>query len=400
MHNGQAGNLCVPVTMRDVICQMMGSANKLIRCGSFRWCLAVLLAMLLPEAILAEKNERTKGAEAEPSSLSSVFQVAGQEITRGERKDVGLKVSESFLGAVVDTPVGIIRGEEPGPVLCLVAGIHGDELNGTEIVREILETHQPEDIRGTLIGVPIANLFGFVNQSRYLPDRRDLNRFFPGNPRGSSASRIAHHLWTVLRHCTHLIDFHTGSLHRSNLPQVRGDFSGEGVLELAEAFGAAAIVHSQGPAGTIRRTAGDNGIAAILYEAGEVMRFQRAEIRRGVLGVRNVMVSLGMRDGRQVDLGPRTVYRKTRWVRAEHGGILEMYPSLGEWVNEGDIVGVISDPLRRDKGVLVSAHTGRVIGIELAPMVIPGMAVMHVGITSSLDEEEDGMELLDIDRPR
>jgi uncharacterized protein len=338
--------------------------------------------------------------EASAAAPATALEIAGVAVHPGEKREIRLSTSESFVGADVDMPLVVIRGAEDGPVLCLVAGIHGDELNGTEIVREILETHRAEDIRGTLIGIPIVNLFGFINQSRYLPDRRDLNRYFPGRERGSTASRIAYRVWTVLRHCTHLVDFHTGSLHRSNLPQIRGDLRRPEILDLARAFGSPVIVHNPGQAGTLRSAAVDHGTIALLYEAGETMRFQKDEIRKGVLGVRNVMVHLGMRDGRRVDLGSQTVYVDTRWVRAEHGGILELYPTLGEWVTEGDILGVISDPLRRDKGVLVSPHTGRIIGMVLAPMVIPGMAVIHVGLTDgSLEASGVGMEELDSDRP-
>ncbi len=355
--------------------------------------------VLFPLSALAD-GEPSSGRVGADSNIEEAIVLAGETIYPGEKKELRLPTSESFIGANVDTPLVVIRGKEPGPVLCLVAGIHGDELNGTEIVREIMDTHGAGDIRGTLIGVPIANLFGFINQSRYLPDRRDLNRFFPGNEHGSTASRIARRFWDVLRNCTHLIDFHTGSLHRSNVPQVRGDLRNEEILDLSRAFGARVIVQNPGPQGTLRRTATDHGIAAILYEAGESMRFQKEEIRKGVLGVRNAMVHLGMREGRRVDLGTQRVYRRTRWVRAEHGGIIEIYPVLGESISEGDILGVISDPLRRDKDILVSRVSGQIIGMVLSPMVIPGMAVLHVGLDDqSLDASGMGMEVLDSDRP-
>lgn len=328
--------------------------------------------------------------------------LGGVEVRAGERKEIFLRSSESYSATDVEIPLVVVRGAREGPVLCLIGGIHGDELNGIEIVRESLERAPPAAaLKGTLIGVPIVNLFGFWNQSRYLPDRRDLNRHFPGRPQGSSAARIAHHFSReVLRHCTHLIDFHTGSLHRSNLAQVRGDLRRPEVLRFAHAFGADVIVHNPGQRGTLRTHAVESGVPAILYEAGETLRFQRQVIEDGVRGVGHILVHLGMSDGEPAPAASPTVFLETHWVRAQQGGILELYPQLGDWVEKGDVIGVVTDPLRNEKGVVKSPWSGQVIGKVLAPMVIPGLAVAHIGLPKGrMDRSEAAQEELDAERP-
>ncbi len=302
------------------------------------------------------------------------------EVQPGERKDITLVVSQSYSGTTVKVPLSVVRGEGPGPTLCLIAGVHGDELNGVGVVRQLLEDLKPEDIRGTVIGIPIVNLLGFWAQSRYLPDRRDLNRYFPGSPRGSTASRIAHKMWTdVLRHCSYAIDYHTGSLHRSNLPQVRGDLSRREVMRLAHGFGARVLVHNRGQRGTMRRALTDSNIPTILFESGEAMRFQPEHVAEGVAGTWRVMQLLGMR---QSNLEPQQtqVFLETHWVRAEHGGILELIVPVGADVNAGDLLGVITDPLNNRRKELRSKWTGHIIGKAMAPTVLPGLAVVHIGV--------------------
>ncbi len=198
--------------------------------------------------------------------------ILGQSIAPGETRRLALPVGES-VGGEVSTPVIVVAGERPGPVVCLTGGIHGDELNGVEVVRRSVEGAKPAELRGTLVGVPIVNLAAFRRGSRYLPDRRDLNRFFPGSARGSSAARLARRLFDeVVRRCNAVVDVHSGSFHRTNLPQVRGDLRKPEVLRLAKTFGSQLAIHNEGRAGTLRRAATDAGIPAIAYEAGEPMR--------------------------------------------------------------------------------------------------------------------------------
>lgn len=324
--------------------------------------------------------------------------ILGKSVEPGEFKELALRVSESFSGAGMEIPVVVIRGDKEGPTVCLTGGVHGDELNGVEIVREVVDQTRARGLSGTIVAVPIVNLHGFQTSSRYLPDRRDLNRFFPGKARGNTASRIAHELFEkVVRHCDKLIDLHTASFHRGNLPQVRADLRNAENFALAKAFGATVIVHNVGGKGTLRRAAQEAGIPAIIYEAGEPMRFQAQEIKRGIIGVRNVLVNLGMLRGSRVSLGEQRTFFETRWVRAERGGILVNEVRLGDDVREGDILGTITDPIRKAKSVVVSPHRGRVIGMVLAPVMIPGYAAFHIGIPGSKPVDNDDM--MEQDRP-
>lgn len=326
------------------------------------------------------------------------LQILGDEVQPGEVKELALRTSESFAGAGMDIPVVVIRGDKPGPTVCITGGVHGDELNGVEIVREVLDATRPKGMAGTILGVPIVNLHGFQTNSRYLPDRRDLNRAFPGHPNGSSASRIAHALFqNVIKRCDALIDLHTGSFHRSNLPQIRADLKDERILTLAKAFGSTVIIHNPGGKGTLRRAAQEAGIPAIIYEAGEPMRFQRQEIKRGVIGVRNVLVHMGLLKGGRVSLGEQRIFYETRWVRVERGGILVSDVRLGDMIREGDILATVTDPIRKEKSVLVSPWRGRVIGMSLAPVMIPGYAAFHIGIPGN--KPVDNEDPVEQDRP-
>jgi predicted deacylase len=288
-----------------------------------------------------------------------------------------------------------------------VAGIHGDELNGIEIVRDAFERVRPEQLAGMLIGVPVANLHGFRRSSRYLPDRRDLNRYFPGHPAGSSASRIANALFEgVVRHCETLIDFHTGSFHRTNLPQVRADLRHEGVIRAARAFGAPIVVHSEGTRGTLRRAAVEAGIPAITYEAGEPMRFQREEVSHGVTGVFHWLAALGMMEGRPGRTPEDRIYTRSRWVRVNDGGIFLTDRELGERIDAGEILGTVTDPISNERTRVIAPFGGRIIGMALSQVVIPGFAAFHVGVEAEPlavppppDELEDPGELDAEERP-
>ena len=328
--------------------------------------------------------------EPPPPPPWGAITILGKQVEAGEVRELHLPISEYYSGTGVEIPVVVVRGDKEGKTLCLTAGVHGDELNGVEIVREVVDQIRARGLAGTLIAVPIVNLHGFQNSSRYLPDRRDLNRFFPGNPTGNSASRIAHQVFEgVIRHCDALIDLHTGSFHRSNLPQVRADLREPRNLALAKAFGATVIVHNRGGKGTLRRAAQEMGIPSIIYEAGEPMRFQSSEIKRGIIGIRNVLFDQGMIRGSRVSLGEQRAFYETRWVRAERGGILVNEVGLGDEVRQGDILGTITDPIRKAKSVVISPYRGRVIGIVLAPVMIPGYAAFHIGIPGSEPVDDD-----------
>ena len=309
------------------------------------------------------------------------LELLGETIAPGEKWRLSWVSGETFAGAPVPIPARVARGSQPGPTLCLTAGIHGDELNGIEVVRRVLQEIDPSRLRGTLIGVPIVNLAGFRQASRYLPDRRDLNRHFPGRANGSAAARIAHSFFEqVIRHCEALVDFHTGSFHRSNVPQVRTDATDSGAFELAKAFGIGVVVHAPGEPGTLRRAAGEIGIPAIIYEAGEPMRFQPDEVAEGVRGVLELLSRKGM-----LASGPRRgnrqeIYYRARWVRVNDGGILLSSVDLGDTVKVGDELGSVTDPISSDRSVVRSPYDGRVLGMALNQVVIPGFAAFHIGI--------------------
>jgi predicted deacylase len=333
----------------------------------------------------AADDLRAVGPVEESPAAWGAMQILGEQIGPGEKREIVFFTSESFQALSVKSPVVVIRGAQPGPTFCMTAAVHGDELNGVEIVRQVVEGTRPADLRGTVIGVPIVNMLGFERSSRYLPDRRDLNRYFPGQATGSSASRIAHAFFeAIVRRCDALVDLHTGSLHRANLPQIRADLLNPRVATLAKAFGAGVIVHHVGGLGTLRRAATDAGIPTIIYEGGEPMRFQEDEIKRGAAGIRNLLIALGLRDGTQAPPGPQSIFYDAHWVRVDNGGILVSDVGLGDWVEEGKVLGAITDPMGRDRSQIFSPYRGRIIGVALAPVVIPGVAAYHIGLERPL----------------
>jgi len=330
------------------------------------------------------------GAGAEVAEVRSI-ELLGRPIDPGVRLQLDLVVSESFEGASIATPIIVSRGVKSGPSLCLTAGVHGDELIGVEVVRRVMETVDPAELSGVLIGVPIANPHGFRRSSRYLPDRRDLNRFFPGKARGSSASRIAHTLFDrVIRHCDVLVDFHTGSFYRRNIPQIRADLRNLEVEALARRFGAPVVVHSTGQLGTLRRAATDAGIPAITFEAGEPMRFDDNDIQDGVLGVRHMLASLEMAPGR-ARRGSPEIFLERHWIRVDDGGIFRATRSLGDPVAVGDVLGTVTDPFTNDRVEITSRFAGRIIGLALDQVVIPGFATFHIGVRSPVPSEDPGV---------
>jgi predicted deacylase len=326
-----------------------------------------------------------RGVAAAAEGSWGAISILGQAVAPGASQRLDLASSQSYVGAAVRTAVFVQHGSSAGPALCLTAGIHGDELNGIEIVRGLLARIDPTRLRGTLIAVPVVNVYGFQSSSRYLPDRRDLNRHFPGQPFGSSAARIAHALFAgVVRHCAALIDLHTGSQHRTNLPQVRADLTLEKVRLLAESFGAELVLHKPASSGTLRRAATDAGIAAIVYEAGEPMRFQREEIDAGVAGIQALMARLDMFGEGVARARTGRIYLGSHWVRAGRGGILLPQVELGDRVRQGQTLGVMTNLFTEERTLLRSPYDGLVIGRTLAPVMIPGYAAFHIA-TDTLD---------------
>ncbi len=319
------------------------------------------------------------------ASMARDFHLLGERVAPGTFARLTWVPTETYTGNTMPSAVLVVHGTEPGPTLCLTAAVHGDELNGIETVRRVMHEVEPERLTGTVVGVPIVNLQGFHRNSRYLPDRRDLNRFFPGNATGSAASRIAYSLFhKVIRHCSALVDLHTGSFHRTNLPQLRADLNADTVVKLTEGFGSTVILHSRGATGTLRRAAVDAGIPAVTLEAGMPMQVQEEAVDHSVKGVFTLLDTMGMYDRRSLWGNPQPVYYQSRWVRADHGGILNGRVRLGRRVHKGDLLGTVTDPISNEQSVIVSPYRGRVIGMALDQFVMPGYATYHIGIESQM----------------
>ena len=303
------------------------------------------------------------------------------EVEPGTTARLSWSATELFEGVPVSTPVLVVNGAQPGPTICLAAAVHGDELNGIEIVRRVVHDVDPEKLSGAIIGVPIVNVQGFRRGSRYLPDRRDLNRFFPGNPNGSAAARIAYSFFeNVIAHCDGLIDVHTGSMSRSNLPQIRADLRDPEVVALTQGFGSMVILHSEPNAGMLRFAATEAGVPTVTLEAGGPMELELAEVKRGVKGVESLLTSLGMVKKAWLFGGdPEPIYYSSSWVRSNNGGILLTEVSLGSSVREGDLLGIITDPMNNAQIEVLSPYAGRIIGMSRNQVVMPGDAAFHIG---------------------
>lgn len=299
----------------------------------------------------------------------------------GNYQRLSWTATQLFEGVPVAAPVLVVNGRLPGPTLCLTAAIHGDELNGIEIVRRVLHDINPHKLSGAVIGVPIVNLQGFRRASRYLPDRRDLNRYFPGNPNGSAASRIAFSFFKeIVSHCDALVDLHTGSFERTNLPQLRADLRDRDVVTLTQGFGAMVVLHSEPSQGTLRYAATAAGIPVVTIEAGGPSVLELAEVKHGVKGIETLLNSLGMIRKVRLWGDPEPIYYRSAWVRANRGGILLADVSLGSTVRKGDVLGTITDPMNNESTPVYSTWSGRIIGMARNQVVMPGFAAFHIGI--------------------
>ncbi len=286
----------------------------------------------------------------------------------------------------LNTPVPVLvsHGAEPGPTLCLTAAIHGDELNGIEIVRRVLHQTEPDDLSGTIIGMPIVNLDGFRRASRYMTDRRDMNRFFPGNPSGSFASRVAHSLFhKVILNCDYLLDIHTGSFKRTNLTQLRADLNNKSILKFSRHFGGMSVLHHAGGVGTLRRAAADAGIPAITMETGGPHILEQEAVEIGVKGVKNMLHNLNMYKTLRLWIIPQPVFYQSTWVRSNQGGMMLAMVELDEKVKKGQMLGRVIDPITNTSSDIVSPMDGIVLGKAVDQVVSPGYATFHIGIITS-----------------
>jgi predicted deacylase len=309
------------------------------------------------------------------------FRLGEKSVPPGTAARLELPVARLFTGTWLSLPVTVLNGVRPGPKIFLDAAIHGDELNGMEIIRRVLEVLDPLRLAGAVIAVPIVNVLGFVNQTRYLPDRRDLNRSFPGSPRGSMAARLAHQfLEQIVSRCGYGIDLHTGSQHRTNLPQIRAHLADPEGRRIAEAFGAPMMFQANEIPGSLRAAARRRGVHLLVYEAGEPLRFDEPAIRAGVDGVLRVLEALGMWDQRGNDEPRPGSFEavETSWVRAPRSGIFHLTAKLGEIVRRGHQLGYISAPLGDGAETVKAPFEGMVIGYTSNPLVYRGDALLHL----------------------
>lgn len=328
--------------------------------------------------------------------MSRPLAIAGNDIKPGEEKKIELPSVHLCTDTPMPIPVYVKRGRKDGPVLLVCAAIHGDELNGIEIINRLINSRATKAIRGTLITVPMVNVYGVISKSRYMPDRRDLNRSFPGSARGSLAGRIAQLFLTeVVLKCDYGIDIHTGAIHRNNLPQVRADLSDSETNELARAFGVPVLLNANGRDGSLRQSAAEHGVKMLLYEAGEALRFEELSIRAGVKGIINVMRHLDMikKTARRRELVEPFIAQRSVWIRATDSGIVSHRKALGDLVQKGDILAIISDPYGRALETVRSSVDGIIIGKQNIPLTQEGEAMYHVAYFKDVDDVAETIEI-------
>ena len=313
--------------------------------------------------------------------MQQTIRMGEARIKPGGRTTVHMPVARLYTHTAMSMPVHVIHGRKDGPRLFVSGAIHGDEIIGTEIIRRLMKLQRIRRLRGTLIAVPVVNVYAFLQNSRYSPDRRDLNRFFPGSESGSLTSQLAHtFMEKVIKGCDFGIDLHAGSNHRANLPQIRAAIQDPKTLELAKAFQVPVIIDSPPREGSLREALLESGTPCLLYEAGEALRFSELAIRAGVRGVLSVMEELGM-----LRAAPRRkppinslIVNSTSWARAPASGLLQMTIPLGNEIAKGSRAGIIADPFGAHETEILAPVSGIVIGGLKLPLVHQGDAVIHI----------------------
>lgn len=314
----------------------------------------------------------------------------------GERATIDLPIARLYTHTEMNLPVHVVHGKKDGPVLFVSAAIHGDEINGVEIVRRLLKLKLLKNLRGTLIAIPIVNVYGFITRSRYLPDRRDLNRSFPGSYSGSLASYLARlFIDEIVAKCTHGIDLHTGSNHRNNLPQVRATLDDPEVVRMANAFGAPVIVNARLRDNSLREAVIEMGVPMLVFEGGETLRFNEHPITVGLKGVVSVMRELGMLAGKARSKRAQSVVVKaTSWVRANRSGIIHSAVPLGSIVKKNQVMACIIDPIGDTEEKLLAPFEGIVIGCLNLPLVHKGDAIFLFASADCRRDLEDISEMV------
>ena len=322
------------------------------------------------------------------------FRINGTVVQPGTRVKVELPLAQLYTQTPLNVPIHVLHGRRPGPVLLISAAIHGDELNGVEIIRRLLKHSALRNLAGTILAVPVVNVFGFIHKTRYLPDRRDLNRCFPGSESGSLGARMAWQFKTqVLDRATHAVDLHTGALHRANLPQIRADLSNHATAAMAAAFGVPVVINSVLGEGTLREVAEAQGIPVVTYEGGEALRFDESSIRAGLKGVLNILHHLDMTGPRKTrpPLAPH-IARSSSWVRAERDGVFLPLAALGARLKNGQLIGRISSPFGGDDVAIEAPCAGILVGRNNLPLVNEGEALYHIARFEEVHEVAQNLE--------
>ncbi|MEO1244104.1 MAG: succinylglutamate desuccinylase/aspartoacylase family protein [Pseudomonadota bacterium] len=313
-------------------------------------------------------------------TANKAIEIGDVVIRPGERVNVNLPVADLYTSTSLNMPVQVICGKKAGPTMFVSAAVHGDELNGVEVIRRLLKLKTLRSIRGTLLAIPIVNVHGFLDQSRYLPDRRDLNRCFPGSSKGSIAARLANlFIKEIVSKANYGIDLHTGAINRSNFPQIRANLDDPETFDMAKLFGAPVVINSNIRDGSLRECASERGMPMLIYEAGEALRFDETCIRGGVRGILNVMRGIGMlpKSKKSKAVEP-VVARSTQWVRAVASGIVTGKAKLGSTVSEGQTLATITDPLGGEEDHIVAPFNGIVIGRSNLPLAHEGDALFNL----------------------
>ncbi len=324
------------------------------------------------------------------------YEIAGKLVQPGYEATINIHIANLSTAVPVPLPIRVVHGRDDGPTLFVSAAVHGDEIVGVEIIRRLLRRVTGHRINGTLLLVPVVNIFGFVTHDRYLPDRRDLNRSFPGMANGSLAAQLAHTFRTeVIKRSDFGIDLHSAAVHRVNYPQIRVSADSEKAAEMALAFGPPAIITAPLRDGSMRQFARDDGVEMLLYEAGEALRFDELSIRIGVRGILRVMATMGMIDypPEPEDFQP-VLSHKTSWLRSPKGGIFVAQPHAGDIVHEGDVLGTVSDPFGDDAVELHAPFSGMIIGEAMLPVVNRGDALFHIARIDQFDSAEQRLRTI------
>ncbi|NVJ90519.1 MAG: succinylglutamate desuccinylase/aspartoacylase family protein [Methylocystaceae bacterium] len=332
--------------------------------------------------------------------MRAPFEIGGVTIPAGQRKTVDISVGTFSNHMPASIPVRVIHGRRPGPTLFISSVVHGDEIIGVEIVRRLLNSRLLNYMKGTLLCIPVVNTYGFISHSRYLPDRRDLNRSFPGAQDGSLAGQLAHvFMREIVKRSNYGIDLHSAATHRVNLPQVRFQDNSPELLELARAFGAPVALEAPLRENSLREAAGEVGVQVLLYESGEALRFDEYAVRIGLRGILNVMHHIGMISKRKASIGAAksVLAHKSKWCRSPVGGIFRAMKTIGDVVNTGDCLGYISDPFGEMDEPVTANLEGVIIGRTNLPIVNPGDALYHIAAIKKIQQAEEKLTQMEVD---